>query len=56
MSATDTKAAPTSVNLAELERTLQASIKLMRRGRREMERLRRKPGKHEQGGHGQVAS
>jgi hypothetical protein len=40
----DTKAAASSgPDLAQIERTLQASIKLMKRGRREMERLRRKP-------------
>ncbi len=31
------------LDLEELERKLQASIKLMKRGRREMERMRRKP-------------
>jgi hypothetical protein len=30
------------VDLEQLERKLQASIKLMKRGRREMERMRRK--------------
>ena len=43
------KAATSSgVDLATLERTLQASIKLMRKTRREMERMRRKPERQEQ--------
>jgi hypothetical protein len=42
MSDTQSKAAPSAVDLTQLERTLQASIKLMKRGRREMERMRRK--------------
>ena len=47
-------AAHAEVDLARLEQTLLASIKLMKRGRREMERRRRKSGRHEhadQGGH-----
>ena len=43
-------------DLEQLERKLQASIKLMKRGRREMERMRRKPGRQEQAGNGQSAS
>ena len=34
--------APSSIELARIEKTLQATIKLMRRTRREMERMRRK--------------
>jgi hypothetical protein len=47
-------AAHAEVDLARLEQTLLASIKLMKRGRREMERMRRKSSRHEhgdQGGH-----
>ena len=54
MSDTQTKSeAPSGMDLARIERTLQASIKLMKRGRREMERLRRKPGRqdHDSQGH-----
>jgi hypothetical protein len=40
-------AAHAEVDLARLEQTLLASIKLMKRGRREMERMRRKSGRHE---------
>ena len=48
MSDTESKATPSGVDLAQIERTLQASIKLMKRGRREMERMRRKSGRHEE--------
>ena len=45
---TESKEAMSSgIDLAQIERTLQASIKLMKRGRREMERMRRKPGRPE---------
>lgn len=54
MSDTESKSAA-PLDLARIERTLQASIKLMKRGRREMERLRRKPGRHEQDSQGQSA-
>lgn len=54
MSDTHSKSeAPAGVDLARIERTLQASIKLMKRGRREMERLRRKPGRPDHGSHAQ---
>ncbi len=43
------------VDLEQLERKLQASIKLMKRGRREMERMRRKPGRQEHAGQGHTA-
>jgi hypothetical protein len=49
-------AAPAGVDLARIERTLQASIKLMKRGRREMERMRRKSTRHEHAGQGHSAS
>jgi hypothetical protein len=49
MSETNQKsAAHAEVDLGRLEQTLLASIKLMKRGRREMERMRRKSGRHEQ--------
>jgi hypothetical protein len=49
MSETNRKsAAHAEVDLGRLEQTLLASIKLMKRGRREMERMRRKSGRHEQ--------
>ena len=51
----DTEKTP-SVDLTQLERTLQASIKLMKRGRREMERMRRKAGRSEHPGQGHSAS
>ena len=44
------------LDLARIERTLQASIKLMKRGRREMERMRRKPGRPDHAGQGHTAS
>jgi hypothetical protein len=48
MSETESKTTSLSgIDLAQIERTLQASIKLMKRGRREMERMRRKSGRHE---------
>jgi hypothetical protein len=54
---TDSKeAAPSGMDLTQLERTLQASIKLMKRGRREMERMRRKPNRQDHAGQGQGAS
>ena len=57
MSDTESKAAtPSSMDLARIERTLQASIKLMKRGRREMERMRRKPGRSDHASHQQAAS
>ena len=57
MNDTESKAAtPSGLDLAQLERTLQASIKLMKRGRREMERMRRKSGRHEHPENGQSAA
>ena len=57
MSATESKAStPSGVDLAQIERTLQASIKLMKRGRREMERMRRKPNRPDNAGQGHAAS
>ncbi len=51
MSETGSKsAAPHEVDLARLEQTLLASIKLMKRGRREMGRMRRKSGRQEHAG------
>jgi hypothetical protein len=38
---------PKAVDLANLEKTLQASIKLMRKTRRSMERMRRKTDRHD---------
>ena len=55
MSDTEAKSAP-RVDLQQLERTLQASIKLMKRGRREMERMRRRSSRHEPTGQGHSAS
>ena len=52
----ESKAAPSAMDLAQIERTLQASIKLMKRGRREMERMRRKPNRPEHAGQGHTAS
>ncbi len=40
-------AAHPEMDIARIEQTLLASIKLMKRGRREMERMRRKSGRHE---------
>ena len=57
MSDTGSKAAPSSgMDIARLERTLQASIKLMKRGRREMERMRRKSGRQEHSGEGETTA
>ena len=56
MSDTQSKSeAPSGIDLARIERTLQASIKLMKRGRREMERMRRKPGRHDHDRQGYTA-
>jgi hypothetical protein len=44
------------MDIARIEQTLLASIKLMKRGRREMERMRRKSGRHEHPEHGQSAA
>ena len=52
----DTDKAHSAVDLSQLERTLQASIKLMKRGRREMERMRRKSGRSDPDGQGHSAS
>ena len=57
MSDTGSKAAPSSgMDIARLERTLQASIKLMKRGRREMERMRRRGSRQEHPGEDQTAA
>ena len=56
MSNTEPKSATSGVDLERLEKTLHASIKLMKRGRREMERMRRKSGRHEHTGEGHTAS
>ena len=48
-------AALSGVNLDQIEQTLLASIKLMRKGRREMERMRRKP-RSDNSGHGRNAA
>ncbi len=56
MSTNDTKSETSSgMDLDRLEKTLQASIKLMKRGRREMERMRRKS-RHEHPEQGQSAA
>ncbi len=52
----ESKAAPSAMDLAQIERTLQASIKLMKRGRREIGRMRRKPDQQAGPDHGQNAS
>ena len=44
------------MDIARIEQTLLASIKLMKRGRREMERMRRKSGRHEHPAQGQSAA
>lgn len=49
-------AAHPEVDLARLEQTLLASIKLMKRGRREMERMRRKSARPEHPGNDQSAA
>ena len=48
MSTSESKSTSSGVDLERLEKTLQASIKLMKRGRREMERMRRKSSRHEE--------
>ena len=48
-------AAHPEMDIARLEKTLLASIKLMKRGRREMERMRRKS-RHEHPEQGQSAA
>jgi len=57
MNDTESKAAtPSGLDLAQLERTLQASIKLMKRGRREMERMRRKSIRQDNAEQGRTAA
>ena len=57
MSDTEGKGATSpSIDIERLEKTLIASIKLMKRGRREMERMRRKPGRHEHPGQSRTAA
>jgi len=43
-------AAHPEMDLGRIEQTLLASIKLMKRGRREMERMRRKSGRQDHAG------
>ena len=49
-------AAHPEMDIARIEQTLLASIKLMKRGRREMERMRRKPNRPDNAGQGHAAS
>jgi hypothetical protein len=57
MSETESKSGtPSGMDLDRLERTLLASIQLMKKGRREMERMRRKSSRHEHAGQGHAAS
>ena len=57
MSDTEGKATISSgVDINRLEQTLIASIKLMKRGRREMERMRRKPDRQEHPGQSRTAA
>lgn len=57
MSDTGQKTAPHSeMDIVRIEQTLLASIKLMKRGRREMERLRRKSSRHEHAGQSRTAA
>ena len=44
------------MDIARIEQTLLASIKLMKRGRREMERMRRKSGRQEHPEQSQTAA
>ena len=44
------------MDIARIEQTLLASIKLMKRGRREIERMRRKSGRNEHPEQGQSAA
>jgi hypothetical protein len=44
------------MDIARIEQTLIASIKLMKRGRREIERMRRKSGRNEHPEQGQSAA
>ena len=46
---------PKAVDLVRIEKALQASIKLMRKTRREMERMRRKSDRHEHTGESDAA-
>ena len=52
----DNEARAPSVDLQRLEQTLLASIKLMKRGRREIERMRRKPARGEDPGQDRTAA
>jgi hypothetical protein len=57
MSDTEGKATTSSaIDIERLEQTLIASIKLMKRGRREMERMRRKPARPEHPGQARTAA
>jgi hypothetical protein len=57
MSDTEGKATTaSSIDIEQLEKTLIESIKLMKRGRRQMERMRRKPGRQEYPGQNRTAA
>ncbi len=56
MNETESKAGESRVDMEQLERTLQASIRLMKRGRREIGRMRRKPDHQARSDHGHNAS
>jgi hypothetical protein len=55
MNETESKGA-SRVDMEQLERTLQASIRLMKRGRREIGRMRRKPDQQARSDQGHGAS
>jgi hypothetical protein len=52
----ETESKTSRVDMEQLERTLQASIKLMKRGRREIGRMRRKPDQQARSDQGHGAS
>jgi hypothetical protein len=56
MNETESKTGASRVDMEQLERTLQASIRLMKRGRREIGRMRRKPDHQARSDHGHGAS
>jgi hypothetical protein len=47
----ETEKTESRVDMEQLERTLQASIRLMKRGRREIGRMRRKPDQQSRSDH-----
>ena len=51
MNESESKNAGSRVDMEQLERTLQASIRLMKRGRREIGRMRRKPDQQSRSDH-----